>query len=90
MFRITRTALPLVALAALTACAPAKTTERPPFCSPDDNQALVGQNIGDVTLPEDRPVRVISPGQAVTQDFSPFRVNVHVDDKGWIQRVACD
>lgn len=34
-------------------------------------------------------VRVIHPGQAVTMDFSPVRVNIHVNERNAITRVTC-
>jgi hypothetical protein len=37
----------------------------------------------------DEPVRVIAPGDAVTQDFSPDRINIHVDELGIIRRLSC-
>ena len=50
---------------------------------------LVGQNHGAITLPPGLTHRVISPGQMVTMDYNPNRLNIHVDDKGWIQKVDC-
>jgi len=35
------------------------------------------------------PVRVIRPGEAVTQDFSQSRVNISIDAAGRIAGVAC-
>ncbi|PWY83213.1 hypothetical protein BO94DRAFT_625582 [Aspergillus sclerotioniger CBS 115572] len=37
-------------------------------------------------LPEGH--RVIKPGDAVTMDFRPERMNVHVDDEGIVQHVS--
>ena len=34
-------------------------------------------------------VRVIHPGQAVTMDFSPVRVNIHVNERNAITSVTC-
>ena len=34
-------------------------------------------------------VRIIKPGQMVTMDFSPTRLNVRVDNAGIIQSLAC-
>ena len=36
-----------------------------------------------------RTVRVIHPGQAVTMDFSPHRVNIHVNERNAITSVTC-
>lgn len=88
MFRAIQIAAPLAALLALAACEPAKPA-RPAFCDPANYQAWVGKNIGEVDYPRDRTHRVITPDSVVTQDFSPFRVNIHVDAKGWITKVNC-
>lgn len=85
----TRTLLaPLALCPALLACAP-QTTVPAPVCDPAQHQALVGQNIGGVILPAELPQRVISPGEPVTEDFNPARLNIFVDPKGWIARVTC-
>ncbi|WCR11754.1 hypothetical protein JHW45_05120 [Paracoccus stylophorae] len=74
--------------AMLAACA---TTTSVPVarCDQVAHQALVGQNIGAVTLPADLRQRIISPGDTLTQDHDPDRLNVFVDPKGWIARVTC-
>lgn len=36
-----------------------------------------------------RDVRVIHPGQAVTMDFSPVRVNIHVNERNAITSITC-
>ncbi len=33
--------------------------------------------------------RIIRPGTAVTQDYRPDRLNVHINNKGRIERIAC-
>jgi hypothetical protein len=88
MYRAIQIAVPVAALLGVAACEPAKPT-RPAFCEPADYQGWVGHNIGEIDLPRDRTHRVISPDSMVTQDFSPFRVNIHVDEKGWISQVTC-
>ncbi|TCV98213.1 I78 family peptidase inhibitor [Biostraticola tofi] len=35
------------------------------------------------------PVRLIKPGQAVTMDHNPERINFIADEKGIITRVSC-
>lgn len=50
---------------------------------------LVGQNVNDAYLNLGRPTRVINPGDAVTQDYNPQRVNVHVDAQGYVMKVNC-
>ncbi|MDP5306371.1 I78 family peptidase inhibitor [Paracoccus spongiarum] len=60
-----------------------------PRCSMAQHQPLIGQNIGAVTLPARLPQRIISPGDQITEDFNPDRLNIFVDPKGWIARVSC-
>jgi hypothetical protein len=36
-----------------------------------------------------RAVRVIRPGQAVTMDFNPFRLNIELDASDRVLRVRC-
>ncbi len=36
-----------------------------------------------------RPYRVIKPGQPVTMDYSPDRINVEISDDGIVIRVHC-
>ncbi|HET8819794.1 MAG TPA: I78 family peptidase inhibitor [Xanthomonadaceae bacterium] len=36
-----------------------------------------------------RDVRVIHPGQAVTMDYSPVRVNIHVNERDAITSITC-
>lgn len=78
----------LAFLPVLAGCAPADPLPAP-RCDPAQHQALVGQNIGAVTLPAELPQRVISPGEPVTEDYNPARLNIFVDPKGWIARITC-
>ncbi|AUH32306.1 I78 family peptidase inhibitor [Paracoccus tegillarcae] len=84
MKRITLTTLGLLGLAA---CQPVPPP--PPATCDDSYQSLVGSNIGAVTLPSGLTHRIIPPNTAYNEDFSPDRLNVFVDDKGWIARVTC-
>jgi hypothetical protein len=88
MYRAIQIALPAVAMLALAACEPAKPA-RLAYCEPANYQTWVGKNIGEIDYPHDRTHRVITPDSVVTQEFSPFRVNIHVDAKGWISKVSC-
>lgn len=76
-------------LVMLAACQPATTGPRLPMTCNDSYQSIVGSNIGAVTLPRGLPHRIISPGQPYTEDYNPDRVNLFVDEKGWIARVTC-
>jgi hypothetical protein len=35
------------------------------------------------------PVRIIEPGQAVTQDYSPNRLNIYIGGGGVIESISC-
>ena len=52
----------------------------------------IGKNIKDIDfgLFKDRPVRVIYPDMAVTQDYSPDRVNLSVKKDGTIVGISCN
>jgi hypothetical protein len=53
-------------------------------------EALVGQDKSAAgNLAHKGPIRVIGPGQAVTMDFSPSRLNIDYDNAGKITRVWC-
>lgn len=82
----------LIAVAPLLfACETTKTTRTvtTSACDLGKYQAVIGRNIGELKLPRDGAVRVISPGTAVTMDYSASRTNIYVDDKGWIAKVEC-
>ncbi len=53
-------------------------------------QGLVGQPASVLeTMRFAGPVRVITPGMAVTMDYSAARLNIEVDRTGAIFRVTC-
>ena len=87
-----RLLLPLLPAACLcAACTTTATPTTPAFptrCGPEFD-IMVGRNIGEFTLPRGLPHRVAQPGAALTEDYNPARLNVFVDDKGWIQKVEC-
>ncbi|MFD1914040.1 I78 family peptidase inhibitor [Halodurantibacterium flavum] len=83
---------PLVVLAA--ACAPLPeepvTPEPQDSCGAEGYQGLVGQNARVITgINFAGPVRVIGPGDMVTMDFAPNRINFATDEAGRITRVYC-
>lgn len=83
----TRAILPALTLAACAAGHP--LTVDATRCDPARHQALVGMNIGEVYLPQQLRYREINPGQVVTQEYQPGRLNIFLDPKGWIARVTC-
>ncbi|MBC9247162.1 hypothetical protein H4P12_10625 [Paracoccus sp. 11-3] len=81
---------PLVALSALAACdTGTEPTVMARTCDLPKHQALVGMNIGEVSFPAVLNRRVISSGMPFTEDYNPSRLNLFVDEKGWIARVTC-
>ncbi|SPH24660.1 hypothetical protein DEA8626_03711 [Defluviimonas aquaemixtae] len=59
-------------------------------CGAADLQFMVGQSediLAAMTFPA--PMRVIHPGQAVTMDYNPKRLNIEIDGVGRIARVRC-
>ncbi|WP_367311468.1 I78 family peptidase inhibitor [Aaestuariibius violaceus] len=90
-------ALPIFLLA-LAACEPSPSVSEEPggldkltpdTCGAADYESLVGSNIAAVTLPSSLNDRVIGPGDIVTQEYSPGRINFRVDENGVILSVTC-
>lgn len=94
--RVILTIIPLFALAACDAplSQPAERQALPPVaedgCRANQNADLIGQ---DATALERvllmGQVRVIRPGQAVTADFRPNRINFIIDQANTIVSIAC-
>lgn len=85
-----RISLPILAFPAiLAACAASGYTIDKTSCDPQAHQALVGMNIGEVTLPPKLHKRVMNEGDPATMDLNVQRLNIIVDAKGWIERVYC-
>jgi hypothetical protein len=84
----------IVALLPLAACMPGEeATPAPPgedACGAAALQDLVGEPVaGHEFDSNNRPVRIIPPGTAVTMDFNPERLNVETDADGVIVRIYC-
>lgn len=59
-------------------------------CGSTELQGLVGQSARVLeTMRFGVVTRVIRPGEAVTQDYSPGRLNIAVDAREIITRVSC-
>lgn len=79
------------------AAAPANPDDAnaPGDCNANAVQSYVGQDASDATLGAIRSTtgakrdRVIKPGDAVTMDYSSGRLNIELDEKGKIVRIAC-
>ena len=79
--------IPLVLLAA---CAPlAAADPASQGCGADTLQAAVGEHLGEVALPSGVKVRIIRPGDAVTMDHAPDRLNIELDADDRVVRVRC-
>ncbi|PVA06286.1 I78 family peptidase inhibitor [Thalassorhabdomicrobium marinisediminis] len=91
----------MVPLIFLTACAsldgPAQQPTGPAVPAPADDTCNAAQHAGlvgqDATALERvllmGPVRIIRPGDAVTMDFRPERINFHIDDSNRITSITC-
>jgi hypothetical protein len=82
--------LALIALAGCAATEPPLPPQLEDTCGAREFADLIGQ---DATALERvlllGPVRVIRPGDAVTMDFRPNRVNFKISDDETIQTVDC-
>lgn len=58
-------------------------------CGAAQYSALVGTNIAAATFPAEAGIRVIRPGDMVTEDFRPDRLNINVDANGVITSLEC-
>jgi len=79
----------------LLACATTPTEEQPGECRAEAGAALVGRAASAETgaealrLTSARRLRWIRPGDVVTMDYSPQRLNIHLDAEGKVERLAC-
>lgn len=89
----------MAALLTLAACVP-ETDPRyigPPIpapgadaCGAAELQDMVGGSRRILqTIRFAVPVRIIEPGQAVTQDYSPTRLNIYIDGDDTIASISC-
>jgi hypothetical protein len=62
-------------------------------CKVADFDYLIGGPVPDAetlaALQGAKRVRVIRPGQAVTMDYLPQRLNIETDDNGIVRRLRC-
>ena len=79
----------------LPACATTATEAPTAGCRAEAAAALVGRPgtaaLGGeaLRLTGARRLRWIRPGDMVTMDYSPERLNVHLDGEGRVERLAC-
>jgi|TARA_R110000868_G_scaffold224338_6_gene476314 hypothetical protein len=96
-----RILLPVLTALSVSACAATGNGEPPvtslpgfepgaDSCGAEARGYLIGQPASEVDLESlARTVRVINPGQPITMDHSPFRLNLDLDGDGVIVRVWC-
>lgn len=85
--RIRFSALALASL--LAACVTAREPDRN-ACGADGMQGLVGRDramLAAMTLPAG--TRIITPGMAVTEDYSASRLNIDIDARNRISGIWC-
>lgn len=59
-------------------------------CGTEALAPLVGQPWSeDLLPPREAPVRVLRPGDMMTMDHMPARLNVHLDDTGRVSALRC-
>ena len=58
-------------------------------CGADDSQGYVGQPLSALDAELVADARVIRPGDAVTMDYRPSRLNVYLDANDVITRIVC-
>ncbi|HBZ42590.1 MAG TPA: hypothetical protein DEO85_00685 [Maritimibacter sp.] len=82
-------------LVALSACQEEDSTANvgtEDACNASAYQSLIGQDEAAVTeagIEPGRKARVFGPGDALTLDFLPDRINVELDETGQVVRVYC-
>jgi len=66
-----------------------------PSCGAEKLGAYIGQPASDEVIAAitqsrgDKPMRVVTPGMAVTMDYRPDRLNVKVGEDGKISALDC-
>ena len=59
-------------------------------CGAAELQGLVGQHARVLdTMRFSQPTRIIRPGEAVTMDYGPNRLNIEINEANRIGRVSC-
>lgn len=60
-------------------------------CPAEKFEHLVGESgsLAQWLSADGNNVRIVIPGRAYTMEYIPDRLNIHLDDKGVIERVSC-
>lgn len=81
---------PLVLAACVEASDGPATMPDPEACGAPGLQGLVGQPRAVLAaMSFAGPVRVLEPGQPMTMDYNPARLNVFLDAAGRIEKLSC-
>lgn len=83
--------LMIVAVLALGACQTVNPEELTATeCAAKENAGLIGQSATVLqTMRFGAPIRIIRPGDAVTMDYLPNRMNIHVNASEIITGLTC-
>jgi hypothetical protein len=81
----------ILAVLPLAACVIDTTPGDPnDACGAPGLQSLIGQPESVVAaMTFAQPVRILHPGDAMTMDFIPARLNILIDAQGRIERIYC-
>lgn len=83
-----KTSLIIMAGMLVSACAP--TQEKgPETCPKSQFSGLIGTDINAAIFPLTLTYRTIYPGDVVTMDHAPERLNIAVDDAGNVTALTC-
>ena len=78
----------ICAMLLLVACVPAKDSA-PETCPKAQFSALVGTDVNEAILPLSLTYRSVYPGDVVTTDHMPERLNVQLDENGVVTGLSC-
>lgn len=87
-----RLTLPALALTALSGCLDTMQPATPVGDDPCNAAQLnddIGKSVGDLELTVTGAVRAIRPGDPVTMDYSPTRLNIDLDENDRVVRAWC-
>lgn len=66
------------------------TEREPDTCGAEEFQTALGQPRSIIPgLGVTRTIRIVAPGDIVTQEYNPLRMNFYVNASGIITRVTC-
>ncbi len=84
-----RIAILLGLCAGIAGCSEAETKAEDDTCGAAAYQTRIGQPVEELGLTAGDKLRILGPGQPMTMDFRPDRMNIETDSAGQILRVFC-